>query len=165
MKTLSTFAKIGLLIFVFTLLVVEYNKANQMPPEQSALKQKQEIFSDYEQMASFNGDAGEWIQQHLRYPKLALENKIGGRIITQLVIDTTGNVGDVSIVRSSWSFIDKYDMAFVLAQKISQELDSEAVRVVKSMPKWNPAYSYWQHKHPIRTRWTMPVNFKLPEKQ
>ena len=95
-------------------------------------------------MPSFpEGDVPEYISKHLIYPPNALKDKIQGRVIVQFWVNKDGSIGEVEVVRG-----------------ITPELDDEAVRVVESMPRWKPAK---QRNQPVRCKFTLPVNFKLPK--
>ena len=81
-----------------------------------------------------------YLNSHVNYPPMAAESGIGGRVIVQFVVDTTGKVGEVKVVRS----VDQY-------------LDREAVRVVKSLPKFTPGQ---QKGKPVDVWYVLPVNFQ-----
>ena len=106
-----------------------------------------EIYSSVEQMPLFPG--GEvalvkYLDSHIQYPPEAKNNNIQGRVVVQFVVDKTGNVGEVKVVRS-----------------VAKDLDKEAVRIVKSLPKFTPAR---QNGQAVAVWYTLPVTFKLPEK-
>ena len=88
--------------------------------------QEEEVFYIVEDMPTFNGgdpatEFRKYIAQNLRYPEIAAENGISGRVIVQFAVNKTGSVVDATIVRS-----------------IDPALDKEAIRVVMSSPKWTP---------------------------
>ena len=90
------------------------------------------------------GDAAlmKYLQSHINYPPMASENNIEGSVIVQFLVDkTTGKVGDVKVVRS----VDKY-------------LDREAIRVVKSLPKFTPGS---HNGEPVDVWFVLPVTFML----
>lgn len=82
-----------------------------------------------------------WISQNVKYPEIAKENGVTGKVFVQFVIDKDGKVTNVEVVRS----VDPY-------------LDKEAVRVVKSMPDWKPGS---QRGKPVKVSFNIPINFKL----
>ncbi len=82
-----------------------------------------------------------FIAEHTKYPEIAKENGITGKVFVQFVIDKDGAVTDVKVIRG----IDPY-------------LDKEAVRVVKSMPKWQPGL---QRGKPVKVSFQLPINFTL----
>ena len=105
-----------------------------------------EVFYIVEDMPTFNGgDAAtefrKYIAQNLRYPEIAAENGISGRVIIQFAVNKTGKVVDAVIVRS-----------------VDPALDKEAVRVVMSSPKWVPGK---QRGKAVKVLFTFPINFVL----
>ncbi|MDR0995010.1 MAG: TonB family protein [Tannerella sp.] len=106
---------------------------------------KQPIFTVVEQMPEFpdGGNEGllKWIFNHLKYPVIAQENGIQGRVTVQFTVNRDGSVVDVSVMRG-----------------VDPSLDKEAVRVVKMLPKFKPGM---QRGKPVRVRYTVPVTFKL----
>ena len=102
------------------------------------------IYEVVEKNATFpGGDAAcyNWIAQHIQYPALAQEQGIQGRVFVQFVVNTDGTLEDVKAVRSP-----------------DPSLAEEAVRVVKSMPRWNPAS---QNSKAVRSRFNLPIMFRL----
>ena len=102
------------------------------------------IYEVVEKNATFpGGDAAcyNWIAQHIQYPALAQEQGIQGRVFVQFVVNTDGTLDDVKAVRSP-----------------DPSLAEEAVRVVKSMPRWNPAT---QNSKAVRSRFNIPIMFRL----
>lgn len=85
----------------------------------------------------------EWISQHLQYPQNAYDSNIQGRVVVQFLVKEDGSVGDAKIVKS-----------------VFPDLDEEAVRVVKTLPKFNPAII---NGKPVDYWFTMPITFKLTE--
>ena len=117
-------------------LVVEKPKRNE-----------DEIFKSVEQMPQFpGGDAAlmEYLDSHIQYPPEAAKNNIQGRVILQFVVDKTGEIGEVKVVRS-----------------VDKDLDEEAVRIVKTLPKFIPGR---QNGQAVAVWYTLPVTFKLPRK-
>ena len=107
-----------------------------------------EVFRAVEQMPAFpGGDAAlmKYINEHLQYPPLAMENNIEGRVIVQFVVTKAGKIGDVKVVRS-----------------VDSALDAEAVRVVKTFPDFIPGRS---NGKPVNTWYTLPITFKLAHNQ
>ncbi len=82
-----------------------------------------------------------YIADNLRYPANAQEDGVSGRVIVQFTVNKSGNISDVSVIRSR-----------------HPSLDREAVRVVRSMPRWNPGK---QNGHPVNVIYTLPVTFRL----
>ncbi|MBQ6680869.1 MAG: energy transducer TonB [Prevotella sp.] len=115
------------------------------PPVEKKEEVKQvvenKVFDIAEQMPSFKGNVNQWLASNLSYPAVAAENGVQGRVIVQFVVEKDGSVSNVQVVRS-----------------VDPALDREAVRVVKSMPRWNPGMNNGQ---PARVKYTLPVTFKL----
>ena len=82
-----------------------------------------------------------WVAQHLQYPEIAKENGIKGRVILQFTIGVDGKLTDIKVVRG-----------------VDKALDEEAVRVVKSSPKWTPGK---QRDRAVKVTYTFPVIFEL----
>lgn len=102
------------------------------------------VFQVVERMPSFpGGDAAmfKYLGDNINYPVIAQENGVQGRVICQFVVNRDGSIVDIVVVRS-----------------VDSSLDKEAVRVIKSMPKWSPGQ---QRGKPVRVKFTLPVNFKL----
>ena len=107
-------------------------------------EKKEEIFKSVEQMPTFpGGDAAlmKYLSSHIQYPTMAQEHNIQGKVIVQFVVTKTGAVGEVKVVRS-----------------VDKDLDREAVRVCKSLPKFVPGR---QNGQPVSVWYTLPVTFKL----
>ncbi len=83
----------------------------------------------------------QFIAQNLRYPKAAQEAGVQGRVMLQFTVGQDGTLSDIKVLRS-----------------ISAEIDAEAVRVVRSMPRWTPAKA---NGKPISARYMVPVAFRL----
>ena len=102
------------------------------------------VFEAVEQPPLFpGGDAAllKWIAENLSYPQLALENNVQGRVTVMFVVTKTGQVGEVKVVRGK-----------------DPDLDKEAVRVVKSLPKFQPGK---QNGQAVNVWYTVPIAFKL----
>jgi len=107
-------------------------------------EEDQVIFQVVETMPSFPGGDKElfkFLSNNVKYPVIAQENGIQGRVICQFVVNKDGSIVDVEVVRS-----------------VDASLDKEAIRVIKSMPKWSPGK---QRGKSVRVKYTLPVNFKL----
>jgi TonB family protein len=87
-----------------------------------------------------------FLGEQVKYPKDAEEQGIEGRTICQFVIEKDGSISDVVAVRTSGN----------------TSLDKEAIRVLQSMPNWKPGL---QRGKPIRVKYTIPIFFRLPEKE
>ncbi|UKK55074.1 energy transducer TonB [Prevotella sp. E2-28] len=83
----------------------------------------------------------EYLNKAIKYPPVAEENGIQGRVITTFVVERDGSITDVKVLKS-----------------VDPSLDREAVRVVRSMPRWIPGK---QKGSPVRVKFTLPVTFRL----
>ena len=114
--------------------------AQPEPPKEEETK----VFDVVEQMPSFpGGDKAlfEYLSKNIKYPVVAEENGIQGRVIVTFVVERDGSITDVRIAKS-----------------VDPSLDKEAQRVVKSMPRWIPGK---QNGSSVRVKYTVPVAFKL----
>ena len=112
------------------------------PPKQQVEENK--VFDVVEQMPSFPGGMGalmSWLSQNIKYPVIAAENGVHGRVIVQFVVEKDGSITDVKVAKS-----------------VDPSLDKEAARVVSAMPKWTPGK---QNGSAVRVKYTVPVTFKL----
>ncbi len=117
----------------------------QMVFDEEEEAEEQEIFFIVEDMPDFQGGGQDafrqWIAENLRYPQIAAENGIQGRVFVQFVVNTDGRVSDATVVRG-----------------VDPSLDREAVRVVMASPPWTPGR---QRGEPVRVAFTFPINFVL----
>ena len=87
----------------------------------------------------------DYIRKNLKQPQEAKEKCVQGRVIVRFCIETDGSISDVKVVKS-----------------VDSLLNNEAVRIVKSMPKWKPGGLMSKGKTELkRIKYTIPVNFKL----
>ena len=103
-----------------------------------------EIFKVVEVMPEVPGGAAkmmEYIQKNMKYPMMARESDIQGRVFVNFVVEPDGSISNVAVIRG-----------------IGGGCDEEAVRVVESMPKWNPGK---QRGTAVRCAFTVPIIFKL----
>ena len=108
-------------------------------------EEEEVVFVVVEKMPEFPGGQQalfKYLSENVKYPVIAQENGIQGRVICQFVVNKDGSIVEVEVVRSGGD----------------SSLDKEAVRVIKSMPKWKPGQ---QRGKPVRVKYTVPVNFKL----
>ena len=116
-------------------------------PVETPVEEEEEevIFMVVEKMPEFPGGQQalfKYLSENVKYPVIAQENGIQGRVICQFVVNKDGSIVDVEVVRSGGD----------------PSLDKEAVRVIKSMPPWNPGK---QRGKPVRVKYTVPVSFRL----
>ena len=108
-------------------------------------EEEEVVFVVVESMPEFPGGQQalfKYLGDNVKYPVIAQENGIQGRVIGQFVVNKDGSIVDIEVVRSGGD----------------PSLDKEAIRVIKSMPKWKPGK---QRGKPVRVKFTLPVNFKL----
>ena len=120
---------------------VKQAELNAMLPEDAEV-----VFDVVEQMPEFPGGPQalfEWLSKNITYPVIAQENGIQGRVIVRFAVDCDGSITDVKVMTS-----------------VNPALDKEAVRVVKSMPRWKPGK---QNGKTVKVRSTVPVTFSLQE--
>jgi len=105
---------------------------------------EEEIFVAVEQPAEFPGGMPalmKWLGNNIHYPEAAQQNDIQGRVIVKFVVEKDGSIGAATIVKG-----------------VDRDLDQEALRVVKRMPKWQPGKNNGQ---PVRSYFNLPVTFRL----
>ena len=113
-------------------------------PEPPKHEEENKVFDVVEQMPAFPGGPAalmQYLSSHVKYPAVAEENGISGRVTVQFVVERDGSVTDVRTMKS-----------------VDPSLDREAERVVKSMPKWIPGK---QNGSPVRVKYFVPVVFRL----
>ena len=108
------------------------------------IAQQSTVYEIVEEMPEFSGGSAkmnEYLGNNIIYPEYAVDNNIEGRVIVEFIVNTDGTLSNVQIRRG-----------------VHETLDNEAIRVVKSMPKWKPGK---QRGKPVRVKYTVPVNFRL----
>lgn len=132
------------------------------------------VFEVTEEPAQYPGGQAalmQFLAQNIRYPKIAAENGVQGRVLVQFVVEKDGSLSNFAVVKKSGDTITKnaQNGITVNAQgsateesKVPQEafdaLNAEAVRVLREMPKWIPAKQRGQE---VRMRYTLPITFRL----
>lgn len=117
------------------------SKERQEPPAESA---DNTVYDVAEQMPNFPGGDSQlmtYLSQNIRYPVLAAENGIQGRVVCSFIVERDGSLTDVKVSRS-----------------VDPSLDREALRVIKSMPRWMPGKN---NGSTVRVKYTLPVTFRL----
>lgn len=113
-------------------------------PEPEVKHEPEKIFVAVEQPAEFPGGPAammKWLSNNIRYPESAQQNGISGRVVVKFVVEKDGSIGTPTIVKG-----------------VDRDLDQEALRVVKRMPKWQPGKNNGQ---PVRSYFNLPVTFRL----
>ncbi|MBW8330841.1 MAG: energy transducer TonB [Prolixibacteraceae bacterium] len=103
-----------------------------------------EAFFVVEQMPEFPGGQlalRKYLANSIKYPVIAQENGIQGKVFINFVVDKDGGISNVKVFRG-----------------VDASLDKEAMRVVRAMPKWIPGR---QGGQPVRVSYTVPINFVL----
>ncbi len=116
------------------------------PPVVEEEPKEEVVFQVVEQMPEFpDGQAAmlKFLRDNLKYPPIAKENNIEGTVVVNFVVSKTGEIQKVNVVRGVPG---------------GQMLDAEAVRVIKSMPKWKPGK---HNGRAVNVTFTLPVKFKL----
>lgn len=116
------------------------------PPPAPKPEVSNKVFDVVEEMPHFPGGAAAlqaFLSSNTKYPVVAQENGVQGRVIVSFVVERDGSITDVRVVRS-----------------VDPSLDREASRVVRSMPRWSPGK---QNGSAVRVKYTVPVVFRLQE--
>lgn len=114
------------------------------PPPAPKEEVTNKVFDVVEVMPSFPGGQGalmSYLSSHTKYPVVAQENGVQGRVTVSFVVERDGSITDVHVVRS-----------------VDPSLDREAARVISSMPNWQPGK---QNGSAVRVKFNVPVQFKL----
>lgn len=114
------------------------------PEPEKAKPKEDEIFVAVEQQAEFPGGQGalmKFLSNNIRYPESAQQNDIQGRVIVKFVVEKDGSIGNVTVVKG-----------------VDRDLDREAIRVVKKMPRWQPGKN---NGVAVRSYFNLPVTFRL----
>ncbi len=103
-----------------------------------------QIFVIVEEMPEFYGGEAallRWLAKTVVYPTIAIENRISGRVHLKFVVNETGGIEDITVVKG-----------------VDPCLDQEAIRVVKQMPKWKPGK---QRGKAVKVSYSLPISFQL----
>jgi len=82
-----------------------------------------------------------YLAKHIKYPAVAQKNNIQGKVMLAFNVEEDGSIADITVIKS-----------------LSKETDAEAIRVMKSSPRWNPGH---ENGVPVRTKYVMNINFSL----
>ena len=125
--------------------VVKLEQAEiEQPKPEPKKEEDNKVFDVVEQQPTFPGGQAallQWLGQNIHYPAVAEEQGIQGRVVVSFVVEKDGSISSVQVVRG-----------------VDPSLDKEAVRVVKSMPRWTPGK---QNGQAVRVKYNVPVTFKL----
>ena len=156
MKCLLHIMKTTVCIMTIALLACTNDNNNQQQEQESTISESkvydaptfEGTYSGSKKLDSqpiFPGDVMKWVDEQLRYPAEAKLKGIEGKVIVQFIITSEGAVTDVRTINTPDSL-----------------LINEAERIVRIMPKWQPAI---EKGKPVNVKYTMPINFKLGYKQ
>lgn len=112
--------------------------------QQETTTTAEKVFDVVDEMPSFPGGQGammEFLSKNIKYPVVAEENGIQGRVLVKIVVKKDGTIDSPKVIKS-----------------VDPSLDKEAVRVVKTMPKWIPGK---QKGEPVNVSFTVPVTFRI----
>ena len=112
--------------------------------ENQAITQEEveEVYGAVDQMPEFPGGEmalRDWISNHIRYPKIASDKGIQGKVYINFVVEKDGSISNVRVVHG-----------------VEASLDKEALRVINSLPRWRAGL---QGGEPVRVSYTVPINF------
>lgn len=112
--------------------------------QQETTTTAEKVFDVVDEMPSFPGGQGammEFLSKNIKYPVVAEENGIQGRVLVKIVVKKDGTINSPKVIKS-----------------VDPSLDKEAIRVVKTMPKWIPGK---QKGEPVNVSFTVPVTFRI----
>ena len=134
-----------LLIFLLSLSIFSFGqKSNEPVIEEAPMTEQPRVFQVVEIMPEFPGGSDamiKFIQKNIMYPDSARKHNIEGKVLLSFVVLEDGSVADVKVIR-----------------KVAWDLDAEAIRIVKLMPKFKPGK---QQGKPVRVQYNLPLMFKL----
>lgn len=111
---------------------------------EEVIEQSDKVFEVVDEMPSFPGGQSalfDFMAKNIKYPEVAEDNGIQGRVLVTFIVKKDGSLSDVRVAKS-----------------VDPSLDKEAVRIIKSMPKWNPGIHRGRY---VNVKFTVPVTFRL----
>jgi len=133
-----------ILFLLFGLFVSFLGNAQTDSISKTVSKDTSKVFLVVEGMPEFPGGMEaymQWISSALKYPKSAKKNNVQGRVFASFVVEKDGSISDLQIVKS-----------------VDEILSKEAIRVLKTMPKWKAGT---QNGENVRVKYTLPLVFTL----
>lgn len=127
--------------------VKEKDEGSESNSEESAERVNEEddtVYDVVEQMPSYPGGIGalmQYLSSNIQYPVSAAENGKQGRVVCSFIVEKDGSIGNINVIRS-----------------VDSSLDNEAIRVVRSMPRWIPGK---KNGSKVRVKYTLPITFRL----
>ena len=132
--------------FNFADFVEDVEIVQQVAVEEEVIEEEPP-FLVAETMPSFQGGDlnafRNWVQSKVRYPAIAQENGISGRVVLTFVIEKDGRLTNIQVLQTP-----------------DRSLSEEAVRVLQQSPKWSPGK---QRNQPVRVKYTLPVDFRIQQ--
>jgi protein TonB len=128
------------ILLVACLLTTSHRLIAQVTPEVQKGHDGKE-YKYVEEMPSFPYNVGEYLSEHVKYPKKARKNNIEGKVVASFIVKEDGSLDSIRIVKG-----------------IGGGCDEEVIRVIKGMPAWKPGK---QNGKRIKVWFNMPVIFKL----
>lgn len=122
----------------------ELDKFQAVKEQVAIASDPEQVYSAVEQPAEFPGGQTAlmtWLAKNIAYPEAAQQNGISGRVIVKFIVEKDGSISGVSVVKG-----------------VDKDLDNEAIRVVKKMPKWQPGKNGGKA---VRCYFSLPVTFRL----
>lgn len=113
-------------------------------PDTASAKKSEEVFTYVEQMPEFPGGQEamvKFLSENIHYPMEARNDSIVGKVLVQFTVSSEGYVTDAHILKS-----------------VRTDIDNEALRVVRMMPKWQPGK---QNGKPVYVRYNLPIKFSI----
>ena len=110
---------------------------------EEVIEQSDKVFEVVDEMPSFPGGQSalfDFMAKNIKYPEVAVECGIQGRVLVTFIVKKDGSLSDVRVAKS-----------------VDPSLDKEAVRIIKSMPKWNPGIHKGKY---VNVKFTLPVTFR-----
>jgi TonB family protein len=132
------------LLIASNISCISSEKQEEISEKQESRTAEGEVFQVVEEMPEFPGGMAEcmkWLAQNIKYPAEAQEKGVQGRVIVQMVVEKDGTITHAKVVRG-----------------VDPLLDTEALRVVNSSPKWKPGK---QNGEAVRVKYTLPIMFRL----
>jgi protein TonB len=123
------------LFIIFTVGIIKVNAQTTTKPI--------DTFSYVEQMPTFSYNMRQYLAENIHYPDSAIVHNIEGRIVVKFVVNEDGHISDCEVIKG-----------------IDKDCDEEALRVVKSMPRWNPGM---QDGKAVKVYFNQPIVFKLED--
>lgn len=115
-----------------------------VPKRPEPVREEEEALIVAEVMPSFKGGTAalmQFLNETVKYPQAAIEQQEAGRVICTFVVELDGSIANIEVLRG-----------------VSPALDKEAIRVIQSMPAWNPGF---QNGKTVRVKFTLPITFRL----